>query len=311
MGLSLLEASKLNSGVTKKSAVIQMFAENSDILRAMTFEQVNGGSLEYQVEGSLPGVAFRGYNETYTPSTGVINPSVEVLKIAGGNLDVDKAMIKTRGEAIRSSQEQMKVKALSLHIADKIINGDSVANPREFDGLRKRIVGSQLIKSNLGASNNSPLSLEALDAAIDEVDGATHLIMSKDMRRKLIKAARNNVGGDIEVGQDDFGFRVTRYNDLPILIADYDDNGQKIIDFDELGFQGAGGGTACTSIYVVRLGDNYVTGLQNGAMDVDDLGLLDDGVTYRTHVEWIVGMAVMHGRAAARVWGITNADVTT
>lgn len=308
MGLTLLEASKLNSGEVKRASVIQMFAENSDLLRALNWENVPGGSLSYTVEGSLPGVAFRGYNETFTPSTGVVNPSVEVLKIAGGQLDVDKAMIKTRGPGIRASQEAMKVKALSLHIADKIINGDSVTNPREFDGLRKRIVGSQLIPANLGApSANSALSLEALDAAIDEVDGATHLIMSKDMRRKLIKAARAGVGGDITVDTDQFGFRVSRYNDLPILIADYDDNGQKIIDFDEAG---PGGGSTSTSIYVVRIGDGFVTGLQNGTMEVEDLGLLDDGTTYRTHVEWLVGMAVMHGRACARVWGITNAAVT-
>ncbi len=308
MGLTLLEASKLNSGEVKRASVIQMFAENSDLLRAFNWENVPGGSLSYTVEGSLPGVAFRGYNETFTPSTGVVNPSVEVLKIAGGSLDVDKAMIKTRGPGIRASQEAMKVKALSLHIADKIINGDSVSNPREFDGLRKRIIGSQLIPANLASpSANSALSLEALDAAIDEVDGATHLIMSKDMRRKLIKAARAGVGGDIEVTTDQFGFRVSRYNDLPILIADYDDNGQKIIDFDEAG---PAGGSTSTSIYVVRLGDGYVSGLQNGTMEVEDLGLLDDGTTYRTHVEWLVGMAVMHGRACARVWGITNGVVT-
>lgn len=308
MGLTLLEASKLNSGEVKRASVIQMFAENSDLLRALNWENVPGGSLSYTVEGSLPGVAFRGYNETFTPSTGVVNPSVEVLKIAGGQLDVDKAMIKTRGPGIRASQEAMKVKALSLHIADKIINGDSVSNPREFDGLRKRIVGSQLIPANLGSpSSNSALSLEALDAAIDEVDGATHLIMSKDMRRKLIKAARAGVGGDITVDTDQFGFRVSRYNDLPILIADYDDNGQKIIDFDEAG---PAGGSTSTSIYVVRIGDGFVTGLQNGTMEVEDLGLLDDGTTYRTHVEWLVGMAVMHGRACARVWGITNSAVT-
>lgn len=308
MGLTLLEASKLNSGEVKRASVIQMFAENSDLLRAFNWENVPGGSLSYTVEGALPGVAFRGYNETFTPSTGVVNPSVEVLKIAGGQLDVDKAMIKTRGPGIRASQEAMKVKALSLHIADKIINGDSLSNPREFDGLRKRIVGSQLIPANLTApAANSPLSLEALDAAIDEVDGATHLIMSKDMRRKLIKAARAGVGGDITVDTDQFGFRVSRYNDLPILIADYDDNGQKIIDFDEAG---PAGGSTSTSIYVVRLGDGYVTGLQNGTMEVEDLGLLDDGTTYRTHVEWLVGMAVMHGRACARVWGITSAAVT-
>lgn len=308
MGLTLLEASKLNNGEVKRASVIEMFAENSDLLRAFNWEDVPGGSLSYNVEGALPGVAFRGYNEGFSPSTGVINPSVEVLKIAGGQLDVDKAMIKTRGPGVRASQEAMKVKALSLHIADKIINGDSLNNPREFDGLRKRIVGSQLIPANLGSpSANSPLSLEALDAAIDEVDGATHLIMSKDMRRKLFKAARAGVGGDIQVGEDQFGYRVTTYNDLPILIADYDDNGQRIIDFDEAG---PAGGSASTSIYVVRLGDGYVTGLQNGTMEVTDLGLLNDGVTYRTHVEWLVGMAVMHGRACARVWGITNGSVT-
>ncbi len=308
MGLTLLEASKINSGEVKRAAVIEMFAQNSDLLRAFNWEDIPGGSLSYNVEGALPGVAFRGYNESYTQSTAVINPSVETLKIAGGQLDVDRAMIKTRGEAVRSSQEAMKVKALALHIADKIINGDSVSNPREFDGLRKRIVGSQLIPANLASpSANSPLSLEALDAAIDEVDGATHLIMSKEMRRKLFKAARAGVGGDIQVSVDDFGYRVTSYNDLPILIADYDDNGQRIIDFDEAG---PAGGSTSTSIYVVRLGDGYVTGLQNGTMEVEDLGLLDDGVTYRTHVEWLVGMAVMHGRACARVWGITTGVVT-
>lgn len=308
MGLSLLEASKLNTGEIKRNVVIEMYARNSDLLRAFNWENVPGGSLSYTVEGALPGVAFRGYNETFTPSTGVVNPAVEVLRLAGGQLDVDKAILKTRGMEVRSAQEAMKVKALALHITDKLINGDSVANPREFDGLRKRITGSQLIPANLGApSANSALSLEALDAAIDEVDGATHLIMSKDMRRKIQKAARAGVGGDITVGVDQFGFRVMMYNDLPILIADYDDNGQKIIDFDEAG---PAGGSTSTSIYVAHLGDGYVTGLQNGVMEVEDLGLLDDGVTYRTQVDWIVGMAVMHGRACARVWGITGADVT-
>ncbi len=308
MGLTLLEASKMNSGETKRAAIIEMFARNSDVLRAFPFTDILGGSLAYNVEGQLPGVAFRGYNESYTASYGVINPQVEVLKIAGGLLEVDKALIKTRGPAVRAEQEAMKVKALSLHIADRIINGNSLSNVREFDGLRQRIAGAQLIPANLAApSSNSPLSLEALDTAIDAVDGATHLIMSLAMRRKLQKAARAGVGGDISVTMDEFGFRVTRYNDLPILISDYNDDGDRIIDFDEAG---PGGGSSSTSIYVVHLGDGYVTGLQNGVMDVTDLGeLVPPYLT--TSIEWLVGMAIMHGRAASRVWGITNADVTT
>lgn len=308
MALTLLEASKLNTGEVIRNAVIKMFAENSQILAALPFEDIPGGSLSYNVEGKLPGVAFRGFNESYGQSTGIINPATEVLRIAGGDLDVDKAMIKTRGEGIRSSQEAMKVKSMSLSIAAKIINGDSLVNPREFDGLRVRITGSQLVPANLVTPTvNSPLSLEALDAAIDKVDGATHLIMSKGMRRKLTLAARLQVGGDIIYSIDEFGRRVAHYNDLPILIADYDNEGQEIMPFNEAG---PSGGNDCSSIYVLNLGDGYVTGIQNGVIDVTDLGEVPDAPVLRTRVEWLVSLCVMHGRAAARVWGIKNANPT-
>ncbi|XAI96034.1 major capsid protein [Microcystis phage Mwe-JY26] len=308
MALTLIEASKINDGDVKRSAIIEMFAENSDILRVLPFEDIPGGSLSYNLEGKLPGVAFRGFNEGYSESTGIINPQVEVLKIAGGDLDVDAAMIKTRGEQVRSAQEAMKVKALSLYLTKKIITGDSEVDPREFDGLRKRITGDQLVPASLAAPNaNSPLSLEALDAAIDRVDNPTHLLMSKDMRRKLSVAARNpNVAGDISYDLDEFGRRVMSYNGLPILIADYDDEGKRILDFNEAG---PAGGSTSTSIYVLSVAPGMLTGLQNGVMEVEDLGKLQEKPVFRTRVEWLVGMAAMHGRAASRIWGITSAAV--
>ena len=308
MALTLLEASKRNSGDVVRSAVIQMFAENSQLLSVIPWEDIPGGALAYTQEGKLPGVAFRGFNEAYDESVGIVNPQVETLRLAGGDLDCDKALLKTRGESIRSDEEARKVKALTLNITSKIINGDSATNPREFDGFRVRISGSQLIPANLSTPNaNAPLSLEALDAAIDAVDGPTHLIMSKGMRRKLTNAARANVGGDITWKIDEFGNRITMYNDLPIVIADYDDEGQDIMGFDEAG---PAGGNTSASIYVVNFGSGYVTGLQNGVMDVKDLGEIDAKPVLRTRVEWLVGLAVMHGRAIARVWGIQNAAVT-
>jgi len=63
------------------------------------------------------------------------------------------------------------------------------------------------------------------------------------------------------------------------------------------------------SIYVVSFGDGKIVGLQNGIMDVRDLGEIDAQPVFRTRVEWLVAMAVMHGKAAARIWGITNAAV--
>lgn len=303
MPMTLFEASKLVSGEVKRSAIIEMFAMGSDVMGAFPWETIPGGSLAYNVEGSLPGVAFRGINESYTESVGVINPQVEVLKISGGDLDVDKALLKTRGEGIRTQHEAMKVKALSLHITGKMINGDSATNVREFDGLRKRVTGSQLFAST--GSGKGALSLAVLDEAIDAVDEPSHLIMSKALRRRLSAAAKStSVSGELNWMKDDFGRQVAFYNDLPILIADYDDTGTRIIDFNE------GPATDEASIYVVSFGEGKVMGIQNGTIEVEDLGELDSKPVLRTRVEWLTGMAVMHGRAAARVAQITNAAFT-
>ena len=308
MAVTLVEASKILSGQVVRSGVIEMFARNSDILRVLPLSDVKGGSLAYNVEGELPGVAFRGFNEGYNESTGVVNPQVEALRIAGGDLDVDIALIRTRGQQIRSTQEQMKVKALALNLTKAFIKGDSSSDPREFDGLQNRITGKQVIAAG-STSGGDALSLNKLDELIDQVDSPTHLIMSKAMRRLLTGAARDsNIGGFIAWTKDEFGSQLAMYNDLPILIADYDDTGSRIIDFNEA--NPGGGSPVGTSIYCVSLQEGMIEGLQNDIMDVRDLGEIDNKPVMRTRVEWLVGLAVMHGRAAARLQGIKNAAVT-
>lgn len=307
MGLTLYEASKLSDANVYRQGVIEMFASNSEILRVLPFMDIQGGAYSYNVEHKLPGITFRGYNEGYTAEYGVVNPETERLRIAGGDLDVDKALIKTHGEGIRTTQETMRIKGMALSIGDTFINGNSQEDFRKFDGLRSRIRGRQLLPANLTApAANGPLSLEALDKAIDEVDSPTALVMSKDLMRKVNKAARANVGGDISYDIDEFGRRVTMYNGLPILDPAYNKDGQKVVDFNEAG---PAGGVTATSLYVVSFGDGKVTGIQNGGMDVVDLGELDAEPKYRTRIEWLMGLAVMHGRACSRIWGITNGDV--
>jgi hypothetical protein len=307
MALTLLEASKLHTGDVVRSAVIEMFARSGDLMRVMKWQDMPGGSYHYNQEGQLPGVAFRGVNEAFTESSGILNPQVEVLRIAGGDLDVDKALIKFHGDGVRQQHEAMKVKALGLYIMKKIVKGDSVVEPREFDGLMNRINGAQLIDA--GSTNGGDaMKLSSLDQLLDVVDNATHLLMSKAMRRRLTAAARTTtVGGFISYAVDEFGEKITQYNDIPILIVDYDDTGARILDFNEVG---SGGATAtATSIYAVSIGDGMLTGLQNGVMDVRDLGELPDKSVMRTRIDWYVGLAAMHGRCAARLRGISDAAV--
>ena len=303
--LTLVEAAKLHSGDVVRSAIIELYARNSDILRVLPFENMEGNALRYNREDKLPGVGFRGVNEAFTESTGVLNPRVETLTIAGGDLDVDKFIVDTMGADQRSTHEAMKVRALALRWGKAFIKGDSGSNPREFDGLQQRLGGNQLMTNH---ATGGALSLANLDELIDSVDNPTHLVMNKAMRRRLTQAARNtSVGGYITYDQDEFGRRQSYYAELPVLILDEDEEGNQILPFTEAS---SGGGSTSTSIYAVSFSENHLVGIENGGIDARDLGELESKPVFRTRCEWYSGMALYHGRAAGRLQGITNAAIT-
>ncbi len=305
MALTLVEAAKLHSGDVIRSSIIELYARSSDILRALTFEDIQGNAYKYTQEKTLPGIGFRKVNAAYNESTGILNPEVEPLVIAGGDLDVDSFIIKTQGADQRTVHEAMKVKALAQNWTLKFIKGDSTTTEEEFDGLQNRITGNQLISNN---DSCGALSLAKLDELIDSVQDPTHLIMNKTMRRLLTVASRTTtVGGNIQWLKDEFGRQIAAYNDLPILIADEDNTGAQILQFNEAGKTG---GSTGTSIYCISVREDGVKGIQNGTMDVRDLGELDTKPCWRTRVEWFCGIAILHPKAAGRLYGITNATVT-
>lgn len=300
MALTLLEAAKLNTGDIYKAGVLMKYAESSDVLRVLMFESIAGNSLKYNVEETLPGIGFRGVNESYTESTGIINPKVESLTIAGGDLDVDKFIVDTMGASQRVVQESMKIKALALAWTKTFVKGDSETDPREFDGLQKRLAGDAVIANH---ASGAGLSLAKLDEAIDAVDNPTHILMSKSVRRRLTVAARtSSVGGNITYTVDEFGRQVAKYNDLPIIIADKDNTNTDILGYTETG--------STTSVYVLSIGEGYVSGLENGGMSVRDLGELETKPALRTRIEWYSGFGVFAPRSAARLKNITDAAAT-
>jgi hypothetical protein len=306
--LTLLESAKLAlaNGETKRAAVIAMFAEQSAWLAAMQFQDIPGNAYGYNQEGALPGVAFRGINESYTESTGIVNPQSESLRIAGGDLDVDLALIKTMGLGVRARHEALKVKALAADITRALIKGDSETNPREFDGLQKRCVNSQLI-SNGSTSGGDPLSLANLDNLIEQVPGANVIMIPRALRPRFTAAMRNQaIAGNITQTVSDIGRPLTFYNGIPLLPAYPENDGVDPLGFNEAA---AGGGSTAASIYAARIGDGYFRMIQNGTMEVRDLGELQTAPVMRSRVEWLVSPVVEHGRAVARLFGISNAPI--
>lgn len=309
MPLTLIDAAKtaLNGGYEMEAAIMMQFAASSPVLEALPFRDIQGSALKYNREETMPGIGFRGINGSYPESTGIVNPQVESLAIAGGDLDVDKFLVQTMGETTRSAQEKMKVRSLALSWTRTFIQGDSSTTPEEFDGLRKRLTGTQLISAG-STSGGDALSLSKLDELIDSVIDPTGLYVNKTVRRRLTAGSRaTGVGGFITYDVDSFGRPLERYGNLPIYILDEDNNRNKILPFTEAG---AGGGTAQnTSIYCVSLGDMKVQGIQNGGIQVTDLGELQTKPCYRTRVEWYAGVGIFDGRSAARLYGVRDAAV--
>lgn len=307
MPMTLVEAAKLETGNLLRSGVIETFARESEILRVMPFQDIAGNALSYNREAQLPGVAFRGVNEGFTESIGVINPATESLYISGGDLDVDRYIITTMGAAVRSTHEAMKIKSLAQAWTTKFVKGDTTVQPREFDGLQARLTGNNLIDAG-ATSGGDPLSMDILDQAIDTVSNPTHILMSRAMKRKFTAAAKNvSLSGTIAFTKDDFGRPITEYNGLPLLTT-YGDS----INVDPLSFNEAasGGGSTATSLYVISFTPDGVCGLQNGGIDVRDLGELNSQPLFRTRVEWYAGVAVFNGNAAVRIRGVKNAALT-
>jgi hypothetical protein len=292
--LSLVEAAKLTQNQLQKG-VIEIFARTSPVLERMPFQNIAGQALVYNQEQTLPGIGFRAINETPTPDQGIVNPQTEKLMVLGGISQLDRALVRMSGNVndLRAIHDGMKSKALALRWTRCFFKGDNDDDPTEFDGLEKRISGAQRI-------TYTDDLLEALDATIDAVvgSGPDMLFMNKTCRRQLNAAVRS-AGQAIETVSDSFGRTLQAYAGIPIGVIEEDSTGAQILGFDEAG--------DTTSIYAVRFGvGEYLGGIQSGGIAVEDLGLV--GVFYQTLVEWIVGMAIFHPRAAARLQGVPRTD---
>lgn len=318
MAVTLAEAALLSQN-TLQRGVIETFVQESSILDRIPLLDIEGNAYAYNAEATLPGVAFRSVNEAYVESTGTVVQRTESLAILGGDADVDRFIVQTRGNVNdqRATQTRLKVKAASYKYADAFFNGDVAVDPKGFDGLRKRLTGSQVIDAGTngipvlgnGASDAQEFFdfLDALVAAVPGLTAQNGAIYAPSQVHAKIRSAGRRIGGTETVREDLTGKRVLTWNGIPILDPGVNLAGAPILGFSET----MGSATDSTSVYAVRYGedeaDQAVTGLTNGGVMVDDLGFMESKPAFRTRIEFYCGLATFGGKAAARGRGVLNA----
>ena len=314
MAVTLAQAA-VASRTELQRGVIETFIIEGAVLDRIPLMEIEGNAFAYNEEGTLPGVEFRAVNAAYSESTGTINQKTETLVILGGDADVDTFIQKTRSNLNdqRAIQTRMKVKAATYKFQDAFINGDTAVDANGFDGLKKRLTGSQVIAAGtngipvIGTTDEERHTFfDKLDEAIAAVRGNVDAIYgNKAIISKIKSSARRLTMYDQRI--DDFGRLIAMYNGIPLLDIGKRADGTEIIPQTET----QGSASTASSLYLVKWGndesDGGVTGLTNGGVDVRDLGEIDAKPVFRTRIEFFCGVGVFSGRAAARLTGVLNA----
>lgn len=312
-----LAQSALLSENDLQRGVIETFVQESTILDRLPLLGIEGNAYAYNSESTLPGVEFRAVNSAYTESTGTVAQSTVGLVILGGDADVDRFIVQTRGNLNdqRAIQTRMKVKAATYKFQDTFFNGSVGVDANSFDGLKTALgSGGQVVSmgTNGAAIQTDDTTRNAFFDKLDEIIAlATFnggrpdaLYMNDLILGKFLSAQRRMTNATTTV--ESFGKTVPSYNGIPILDPGYTAAGVRILPQTET----QGSSSVASSVYAVRFGqdesDGAVTGVTNGGIQVRDLGEVPDKPVYRTRIEFYCGMALFGAKAAARLKGVLN-----
>lgn len=232
MAVTLAQAALLEASPVRRGA-LEAAAQASLVWDRLPFENIEGNAYAYDKDKVLPGTGFRTVNEAYVESTGVINQDVERLSILGGDADVDnfiEATMQSSRGVLMADQVRMKLESAQATYVDSMFNGDVVVNPKGFDGLRKRLIGDQVITSTAPA--NTDAFLDELDLLFGAVSGGPDVVYGPAQIIARLKSLGRKVGGADYVNSEITGKREFTWNGIPFIDPGKHWSGRKILGYD-------------------------------------------------------------------------------
>jgi hypothetical protein len=310
MALTLTEAAKFSRNMLRRG-VIEEIIKDSVVLQKLPFMDVTGNAYEYMVEEALAGAAWYDPNELWSESTGSWQKRTAVLRILGGDADVDNFLKATRSDLndLRSEVLSNKSKAVKHTFLDAFYYGSNAANPKQFDGVQKLIAGTLYSgqRVSLGSgSTPAALSVAQLEAAIDLVlDGMPDVIVMTRKMKRLLNAYIRSTGSGTGLPPNQFFQRIGEIAGVPVAIDDFITNTELLSGG---AYSAKTGGTNTTSIYILRFGNQDVTGFQNGGLTVRQISKdLEQKDGERVRVKWYVSLGIVRYFSAAVIDGINTA----
>ena len=295
-------------------------------------------------EGNLPTVNWSQLNAEGVTTKGTPTAYQEQVFILRNYIDVDKYIVEEENSIVdpRAVQTEAYLKALTYDINYKFIANNHVTGDANAPvGLAYRIAnggtygvrpenlidagGVDLRVANVtqATANKFLVYLDQLLWAVDSPDGeGVTLYMNENMQRLFASAIRTmGTSGGFMTTQDQFGRTIQMYKGARIRDIGYKaDQQTRIIQggpvptaVQSSGYIGEDStglttsttaGSIYTSIYAVNYSTDHFFGWQFEPPNVQDLGLIYNGVIYRTLIDYAVGLVNASTRSIGRLYDI-------
>ena len=316
---------------------------NDPMVKAVTFSLLDMGNVMADIpmverksliangvrwQGNLPTVNWGAINSDPVTTIGTPTPYQEQAYILRNTIDVDKVYVEDENAISdpRAAQLAAYLKSATYDMNYKFIKNDHITgDSAAFVGLRYRLDnpstfgtwsdakidagGVDLSTSGLTASTANAF-LEYLDQLIWSVDSPNGegviLYMNEVMARRINRALRiMGTSGGLEITKDQFDRTITKYKGAVIQDIGYKaDQATRIITTTETANGSADTGGTFTSIYAVNISDDHLFGWQYEPLSAKDLGLMNNGVIYRTLVDWAGGLMTANIRSIGRLYDV-------
>lgn len=303
------------------AAVAAVLHEESEFFGMLPFE--NAGALAIKVlrePSSLPTPGWRTLGSDHgSVKAGKPNEIEEQAYSIGNYIDVDKALMRDKSTRLynpMTHQTKMVTRGIARVFNDAAINNTPTSGISAPVGLFYRVMndfsGQHLNANGLDISydaaslaSNIQTMLDWLDKLIYAVEGhkADFILCNDTLKLRINSIFRQS--GLLTTTKDNLGREFLEYKGAKFIDMGFKtDDSTKIITDVELSNGTALTGGAATSIYAGRLGAEYFTGWQEYGLETTPPELLPNKVTYRSVIDWVVGLAVSGTRSIARLSGV-------
>lgn len=290
-------------------------------------------------EGNLPTVNWSQINAEGVTTKGTPTPYQESAYIVRNYIDVDKFLVEDENNINdpRAVQAQAYLKALTYDQNYKFFKNDHITGDQNaFVGIRSRIDNGSIFgvrpenKIDAGGVDMSQAGLtqatankfiEFLDQllwSVDSPDGTGVVLYMNDFMKRRLNFALRAMGtsGGLDITKDQFDRTIQMYKGAiirdPGLKADQSTriilgnsvSGSGAVGELVTGADGTGASATFTSIYAVNYSTDHFFGWQFEPFNVQDLGLINNGVIYRTLLDWACGLMNASTRSLGRLFDI-------